>query len=222
MVNCITVYDRGVNCTYNIVLCVENNIMSDYIHKGHTCVEGYECKPKATVVWLNAKAQSMNIMSAEPDKVHLVDIMFPCQTKSLFNEFMKKAFPRENTASYIMEWWYRFFGHDVSREPSVNFMFMHDDDCNKAGISSVYYPQCKMDYDKTDIYFDLVIGRLEALRDEHNKSRDRHIERSRPTKHKVDRLGKEIKSISTQVDAPTQQETEEFKEFMDMVEEKEQ
>ena len=116
------------------------------------------------VVWLNPSID-MNVMSAD-ENVHLVDLMFPNQTKSLFNEFMRKAFPHESTVSYTMEWWYRFFGHDVSTEPSVNYMFMHDDDTDENGLSSISYPQCKMDgtENTTGQFFDLAIGRLEALK----------------------------------------------------------
>ena len=124
------------------------------------------------VVWLNPSID-MNVMSAD-ENVHLVDLMFPNQTKSLFNEFMRKAFPHESTVSYIMEWWYRFFGHDVSTEPSVNYMFMHDDDTDENGLSSISYPQCKMDgtENTTGQFFDLAIGRLEALKKQREERMD--------------------------------------------------
>ena len=114
------------------------------------------------VKWLKV---GPNTISTD-ENVHLVDLMFPNQTKSLFNEFMRKAFPHEHTVSYIMDWWYRFFGHDISTEPSVNYMFMHDDDTDENGLSSISYPQCKMDgtENTTGLFFELAIGRLEALK----------------------------------------------------------
>ena len=119
-------------------------------------------------VFLDVKGDFINTDKSK----HLVDVMFPYHTKSFFNMFMKEAFPKEFTPSYIQQWYDRFLNlpskHNTS--PSVNFFFLHDGDTHgENGTSTVFYPMCRMDFERTDTFLRMMKERIDTLIKEHKE-----------------------------------------------------
>ena len=108
---------------------------------------------------------------------HLVDVMFPNQTKSIFNQFMREGFPHEHTPSYIQEWYDRFLNSPAThnKSPSVNFLFMHDGDCDENGNSTIFFPYCRMDFERMALYLKLVEQRNNHLKKDYARRHSSYL-----------------------------------------------
>jgi len=121
-------------------------------------------------VYLSRKGEFFKM---DNSKTHIVDVMFPNQKKSFFNMFMKEAFPKEHVSSYIQQWYDRFLNlpAEHNTNPSVNFFFLHDGDTHgENGTSTVFYPMCKMDFERTDIFLRMMKERIDTLTKEHREA----------------------------------------------------
>ena len=85
---------------------------------------------------------------------HIVDVMYPHRSDSLFNRWFKESFPQENHASYVRQWEDIFDLKD--KEKNVQPDFTHNDD--HVAITNPFY---KMDGRRRQIYVDLKKKQLD-------------------------------------------------------------